>query len=224
MENLKSLFIDSSEKQIATLGSGYMQNFISTGAVANGFCVVSDKRVYFRGKCYYKSGTYYRQTKEERTVDLKDITGTGFTSTKNILWLYVSIACAVFGVIMLSLFIQSGNFDFGNCKMLFTSWLPTFGSVLAYIFYRMRLFEISYAGGKIAFKASAYTEEEMHSFQKSLRMAKDNNIEQEAFRKVVVETSPNSSLADELKKYKDLLDTGAISKEEYEELKRKSIN
>lgn len=86
MENLKSLFIDSSEKQIATLGSGYLQNFISTGAVANGFCVVSDKRVYFRGKCYYKSGTYYRQTKEERTVDLKDITGTGFTSTKNILW------------------------------------------------------------------------------------------------------------------------------------------
>ena len=54
--DLRSMFVDANEQQIAVLGGNYLSNFLATGTIEKGFCVLSDKRVYFRGKCYYKSG------------------------------------------------------------------------------------------------------------------------------------------------------------------------
>jgi hypothetical protein len=44
-----------------------------------GFAVISNKRVYFKGKCYYKEDGKLKKSFEERTADLKDVTGTGYT-------------------------------------------------------------------------------------------------------------------------------------------------
>lgn len=91
---------------------------------------------------------------------------------------------------------------------------------ILYFVLKFKVFEISYAGGKIAFKASNYSEEEMQTFQKQLRMAKDNYNSSVSSAVNTV----SSSMADELKKYKDLLDGGAISKEEYESVKFKILS
>lgn len=228
MENLQSMFADSNEKQIATLGAGYLKNFLATGSLDKGFCAVSDKRVYFKGKCYYKSGKHYKSTKEERTVDLKDITGTGFSNTKRFGLFVASVIYSILAVLfdIYAIFELNRNLEYGYdsavpdiilCIVLVL--VPSLVLWILYFVLKFKVFEIAYAGGKIAFKASNYSEDEMQSFQKQLRRAKDNCIS-------TASTSANtvSSMADELKKYKDLLDAGAISQEEYDSIKSKILS
>ncbi|MCI8530103.1 MAG: SHOCT domain-containing protein [Lachnospiraceae bacterium] len=42
------------------------------------FAVISNKRVYFRGSCFSGQGKSLVKTDEEQTVDIKDVTGSGF--------------------------------------------------------------------------------------------------------------------------------------------------
>ncbi len=229
MDNLQNMFVDSNEKQIATLGGSYLKNFLTTGSLDKGFCAVSDKRVYFRGKCYHKVGGHYKSTKEERTVDLKDITGTGFSNTRHFGLLILSVIYSIWAIVFSITTISDINrcYERGwehdvpiNQLLLVLDLIPLLVLWILYFILKFKVFEISYAGGKIAFKASNYSEEEVQTFQKQLRMAKDNYSP-------TVSSSVNtvsSSMADELKKYKDLLDAGAISQEEYDSIKSKLLS
>lgn len=224
---LQQLFVNSDEKQIAILGGSYLNNFIKLGDMSNGFCVVSDRRVYFRGKSYIKTGVSYKVSKEERTVDLKDITGSGFSSIKN-MWAYViSIIGIAWGLFYTYLWAMDG-FEMQSlgvlCATLLMGYGPSLAALLIYNKYgNIPIFEITYAGGKIAFKASDYSEEETQIFQKFLREAKDNYVQQESTQKVVVDQTFKESIGDELKKYKELWDSGVITQEEFEQLKKKII-
>ncbi|WP_306743346.1 SHOCT domain-containing protein [Agathobacter rectalis] len=222
MNNMSNLFVDANEKEISTLGSNYLRNFLSTGSLENGFCTVTDKRVYFRGKCYTKSGNNYKSTKEEKTVDLKDVTGTGFTFIKRFWLMILAILCTIWAVVLTFSLVASLpelNESEGWSSILlviFVAILPTIVLWGLYWFLKVKVFEISFAGGKIAFKASSYNENEVNNFQRALRQAKDNYKE-------APNTVSNSSGADELKKYKDLLDSGVISQADFDNAKKKIL-
>lgn len=222
MNNMSNLFVDANEKEIFTLGSNYLRNFLSTGSLENGFCTVTDKRVYFRGKCYTKSGNNYKSTKEEKTVDLKDVTGTGFTFIKRFWLMILAILCTIWAVVLTFSLVASLpelNESEGWSSILlviFVAILPTIVLWGLYWFLKVKVFEISFAGGKIAFKASSYNENEVNNFQRALRQAKDNYKE-------APNTVSNSSGADELKKYKDLLDSGVISQADFDIAKKKIL-
>lgn len=70
------------EQFVCALGNGYIQNYLAGGFVGKGFAVVSDKRVYFNGKTYEVHNSRLKATSESRTVDLKDVTGTGVRAIK----------------------------------------------------------------------------------------------------------------------------------------------
>lgn len=222
MNNMSNLFVDANEKEISTLGSNYLRNFLSTGSLENGFCTVTDKRVYFRGKCYTKSGNNYKSTNEEKTVDLKDVTGTGFTFIKRFWLMILAILCTIWAVVLTFSLVASLpelNESEGWSSILlviFVAILPTIVLWGLYWFLKVKVFEISFAGGKIAFKASSYNENEVNNFQRALRQAKDNYKE-------APNTVSNSSGADELKKYKDLLDSGVISQADFDIAKKKIL-
>lgn len=222
MNNMSNLFVDANEKEISTLGSNYLRNFLSTGSLENGFCTVTDKRVYFRGKCYTKSGNNYKSTKEEKTVDLKDVTGTGFTFIKHFGLMVLAILCTIWAVIFSFIIVTSlprlNDFEIlpSFLYLIFLAILPTIVLWGLYLFLKVKVFEISFAGGKIAFKASSYNENEVNNFQRALRQAKDNYKE-------APNTVSNSSGADELKKYKDLLDSGVISQADFDIAKKKIL-
>lgn len=220
MSDIKSIFVDSNENEIATLGGGYLQNFISSGSLGNGFCTVTDKRVYFKGNCFTKIGNSYRSTSEEKTVDLKDITGSGFKIIKKT-WLMVLaiISSAWLLVSAIGCFSSMANDNGSFIPMLiFLAVLPTVVLWVLYFLLKIRVFEITFAGGEIAFKASNYNEGEISEFQRALRQAKD------AHKEITGTTIINNgSGADELKKYKDLLDQGVISQEDFENAKKKIL-
>jgi len=79
LEKLSASFVSQDEKFIASLGNGYIMNYLANKSVEKGFAFITDKRVYFKGSCLSGTGEHLVKTNEERTVDVKNITGSGFT-------------------------------------------------------------------------------------------------------------------------------------------------
>ncbi|MCM1188611.1 MAG: SHOCT domain-containing protein [bacterium] len=77
-QKLAQYFVSRDEKFISSLGNGYIMNYLINGSFSKGFSIITNKRVYFRGSCFSGQGKALVKTNEERTVDIKDITGSGF--------------------------------------------------------------------------------------------------------------------------------------------------
>lgn len=78
-------------------------NYLANQSLSKGFAVISDKRVYFRGTCFSGTGKNLKKTDEERTVDVKDITGSGFIYRRYIGILLGLIAEIIFFIFTMSL-------------------------------------------------------------------------------------------------------------------------
>ena len=91
-------FVNKDETYISSLG--------------NGFAVISNKRVYFKGNCFSGSGKSLVKTDEERTVDVKDITGSGFLY-RRYLGILLGLLTALIGLITGSVF---------TVKSMFSNW------------------------------------------------------------------------------------------------------
>ena len=76
---LSKSFVSPDEKYIASLGNGYIMNYLTNNSINKGFTFITDKRVYFKGSCLSGTGKKLVKTDEERTIDVKNITGSGFT-------------------------------------------------------------------------------------------------------------------------------------------------
>lgn len=99
-EKFKQFFMNPKEQFVCALGNGYIQNYLAGGFVGKGFAVVSDKRVYFNGKTYEVHNSRLKATSESRTVDLKDVTGTGVRAIKYPLLWILAIVAAVLAVVI----------------------------------------------------------------------------------------------------------------------------
>lgn len=220
-------FMEPTEKFICALGNSLMQNFLLRGEIKNGFSVVSDKRVYFKGKCFYSDGGKYKLREEERVVDVKDVTGTGCVYINPFQFHIPSTIVSLISLFVILICFASGEIEtdewafawFASAVCFFTSVVTN----LIYIFaHKVNVFEIIFAGGKIAFNTIWYSKSEVDNFQRQLRLMKDKVSEDlinAHTRTVPVVPIVQSSLADELKKFADLLEQGAITQEEYDKIK-----
>lgn len=97
---LAQYFVSRDERYISSLGNGYIMNYLANGSLGRGFAVISNKRVYFRGSCLSGQGSNLIKTNEERTVDIKDVTGSGFIYRRYIgvlLGLFAALAALIGG-------------------------------------------------------------------------------------------------------------------------------
>ena len=133
---------------------------------------MSNKRVYFKGKCYVRAGIGFKSAMEERIVELKDVAGTGYTIVKNPTFLVLTIL-AIAGM-LIGLFFGMSVGDILTATIAFVIGLIFTGIFLiAHVRSRKRVFEIAFAGGQIAFDTAFYKKEELISFQKALHLAKE---------------------------------------------------
>ena len=249
IRQLSASFISQNEKFITSLGNGYIVNYLTEKSLSNGFAFITDKRVYFKGSCLSGTGKKFTKTDEERTVDIKEITGSGFTYRKKVGLLYAAIGSLI--ILIVALFIlavsttssapaitliepgKSSSSQKGLSEStksileLLAACIPSIILFNSYLFSRQTLFRIEYAGGYIAFDASFYARAEIDDFQKQLRRAKD--LAEESATKIAVtepsvQPSTQNSVPDDLRKYAELLKEGLISQEEYDAMKKKILN
>lgn len=102
--------------------------------------------------------------------------------------------------------------------------------IFLYFKSRKTLISIQYAGGVIAFNVNWFPQSEIEDFQRQLRIAKDNVTETSNTLMTTNMSDDNYSnnqntgtqmgKADELMKYGQLLKSGLITQEEFENIKR----
>lgn len=214
---LSSVLFNKDEHILAVLGNSTIQKFISTGVLGNGFAILTDKRIYFKGKCLIRHGKGFYKKTEEKAVDLKDVTGTGFVYNKAF-W----AVCAMVASIFLSFFAGlaetfTSSIVFGILMIVLMISCPVF--LFIFLKYNYSAFEISYAGGGIGFDIHWITSAESSQFQTKLRLIKDEISKTETQTSVV----QNFNVPEQLLQYKSLLDQGVITQEEFDSMKEKLL-
>lgn len=239
LSGIQKWFAEPSERYLASLGNGYIVNFFANQSLNRGFAVLSDRRAYFKGKCYQRVNGKIKTSFEERTVDLKDITGTGYSRSNPLYLLVIGISglvlffIATFAAIAASEATQDAA-PFSNIALVaaFVFLIVYDVTLPMYILKRQNVFEIAFAGGSIAFGINLYNKSEIDEFQNQLRRAKDAvgsstlavSQPQETRNPQPPENNQRFGAADELKKYAELLRQEMITQEEYDEVKRKLLS
>lgn len=145
----KKFFISQNERYIASLGEGYLKNFLFTGNIRHCVAVLSDKRIYLRGNIIDCSSSKFEKINVEKIVNVEDITGTGFIYSSSRVW---KLILAILTIPLV---------------------IPAIIFFVLYMLGRKTIFCIEYAGGYIKFDASVYSLSEVHDFQKRIRIAQD---------------------------------------------------
>ncbi|WNX85938.1 SHOCT domain-containing protein [Agathobaculum sp. NTUH-O15-33] len=238
-------FVDPAETPQAELGSGFIQSYLGGGAISKGFVVATQRRAYFKGKSYFKDFKgHWKKQMQEKTVDLKDITGTGYTSMRQ-LWMLISgISSFFWPVLLCFLFKGKGgitavldNIAFQYTRNLFfmvlLGLLPLGVFLALYFLKRRTLFTIEFAGGNISFNTSWYGKSEVDSFQKNLRQAmaaiKDTETSAPVAAAVHAYTAPPTATgaakekAEALREYAKLKEDGVITDEEFQKMKAELV-
>lgn len=219
----ENVFVSGLEEVKAVLGNSHLENLLANKTIRQAIIVVSDKKVYFKGNSYKLMGKHFEKQYEEKTVDLKDVTGTSFYSVKILGFLIAGIFLSIFTLgYMFVNFLDSGLDYFGDYSQhLVVSCILLF---ITYFFSGRTIFEVAFAGGSICLGADWYSEEEIQEFEKELRRAKDNISESKETEKIGEgESVSKTNKLDRLKELKELLDGGIIDEGEFEELKKEII-
>lgn len=207
-QKYSSIFVNKNEKFIDVLGNSMAQTFFSTGQLGNGFAILSDKRIYFKGECFIRTGKHFHKQWEERIVDVEDATGTGIVYKENVIM--IVLLCISFFVPALAFAI---NFFLG----LFLCLVP----VLVYYLYnrsKHTLLEVSFAGGGIAFDINWMPEEEGERFQKNLITMRDQAKADKEKPAPLMD-----DVAGQLQKFKELLDQGVLNQAEFDAKKKQLL-
>lgn len=240
-EKVRSCLISEQEQVLNVLGNTWAETFFATGTIGNGFSILTNERVYFKGKCFIRIGKGFYKKVEEKVVDLNEVTGTGFVHNKAV-WAHV---LAIIFTVIGGLYIFSGvpNFIVG----IFTRESQNIiagvvggvvGLLLIVLFqfldkmFNYSVFEISYAGGGIAFGLNWISQDEANEFQRLLRQAKDAKKAEslDAFRTILRQPEAGAKNQDtkdsaaEILKFKELLDKGVITQEEFEAKKKQLLD
>ena len=229
------MIFNKNEKIVSVLGNNAIQTFLSTGVLGTGFAVLTDKRVYFKGKCLVRRGKGFYSKLEEKAVDLSDVTGTGFVHNRAT-WLKVLMILSWIGTahvtLLMILMIIFHDFSFVDGLYMLSVEMVFVGiSALLHFLYKRfnySAFEISYAGGGIAFNMHWITAQESSDFQTKLRLLKDN-INKQNISKTVNPVQDNSHkksdlIPEKILQYKNLLDQGIITQEEFNAKKKQLLD
>ncbi len=147
-----SVLVDQSEQIVATIGSNYLQNFLSGGSVDKGIGILTQKRFYFKGKSFTGSGKDMKSSTQEGVVAVDDISFTNFIYTRPTGLLIAAIIFTI-GIVTIPI------------ALFF---------YIKYFISRQTLFVVSFPGGNFGFDVKYYPIADIRDFQRQLHLLKDH--------------------------------------------------
>ena len=172
----QTTFVDPEEKYLGELGDGFLKGTLSSpfGVAKKCSAVVTDRRVYLQGKMIDAGQGRFSLLSWVKTVDVKEITGTGFVASNPIGLLVAAIIYFVFSFIFF--IISTDAWGDEEAILMFAGVIMLVLAVVfltIYLVRRRAFFVIEYAGGRIQFDATAVGFESVRAFQHILIRAKD---------------------------------------------------
>ncbi len=168
------ILIDQSESVVATIGSGYLQNFLSGGSVENGIGVLTQKRFYYKGRNFSGTGKAMKSTTEEGVVSIEDVTFTRFVFTRPTGLLIMAALLALVG--LMAPIVMAGDATAGGIGLC-ALWAGSAFFFVRYFVSRHSLFLISFPGGSFGFDIRYYPASDIRDFQRQLHLLKDHRKE-----------------------------------------------
>lgn len=229
-QEFKNILSSSKEKIVAVLGAATGKQLLSTGEAKGGCAILSDKRLYIKGTCFRKKRNLLIPKKEETILDVKDITGTGHFK-QDVSWMKIAgIICVTLALILCAV-VKSAMDEkvkidsVGTARLVLISILVFILAAITLLVLYKRchadIFRIVCAGDVIGLNATYIPRNEWEFFQNCIRQQKDSLEETD---KRDPKPAEKNDLAEQLQKYKNLLDSGTITQEEYDALKKKLLN
>lgn len=163
-----SMLVDQSESIVATIGSNYLQNYLTGGSVKEGIGVLTQKRFYYKGKNYSGSGREMKSTTQEGVVSLDDVTFTMFTFVRHIGFLLVAILLTIATVVCAFVF------RYGGAQI---AAIPALAAIVFYVLFfvkRTSVFQVCFPGGSFGFDIKYYPIADIRDFQRQLHLLKDH--------------------------------------------------
>jgi len=178
-------FCSPDEHQITTLGTGYIANFISKGAVEESGATLTNRRIYFSGTTFMfnEKGQLF-SIKEQKIVNVRDITGVGYKIFSPIQYIIAGVTSLILGAIVMMMTMEEVRQGWGahGATIRISSiggWSMGAGAIFLivciflYFNYRKTLLSIEYAGGNISYDARWLDSGEQDVFIRNIHLAKD---------------------------------------------------
>lgn len=182
MNDVYSLFVDEDEEMVAVFGEKYLHNFLEYGASGKGFGVLSDKRLYCCGKCYYKICGVYVAHNCRYIINVGDVSCTGTRSAGMAVMILLDLVFAAVWLLLVIVSVAAVNAGMGYalfsfCDVAVISGLLLIFALAAGILYFCRkkteIFVIQYAGNEIAFLTLYYPQGEILDFERKIHKEKN---------------------------------------------------
>lgn len=161
----ESILIDPSERILATIGSDFLQSFLSGGNVKNAVGVLTQKRFYYKGHNFSGPAKDLRSVTEEGVVSIEDVIATSFSYTRYISVLAYAIFLTFLAVGAAFIAPQAGLIVFLLAAVFY----------ILYFVKRQTLFRVSFPDGNaFTFDVRYYPVTDIRNFQRQLHLVKDS--------------------------------------------------
>ena len=168
---VSDMFARPDEQQIMMIEGNYIRNLFSGAGLSREVGVITDRRLYYRGNNYSSSGS----VKVDCTVDLQDITSTGFCYMSSYSYIVIAVLHLIVGGIMILLGegVASLPGAIGCIVLLFGGlWL------LIYYLSKTTIYTITYGGGSLGMNVSFFGLNVIRVFDKNLHIAKEERLKE----------------------------------------------
>ena len=148
----KSFFVDEDEQTVSKIGISYVQSYLSSSVMGNTSAVLTNKRVYFSGKCFQKSSGHLVKDEREEICELEEIASTGIINIKRVALLWTGAILMLLGVILVMV---SWNI-MEDIPLLMGGFMIIVAAIMLVIYFVTKgiWYEVSTAGSTIQLRVS----------------------------------------------------------------------